>query len=136
MIIFLKLILVLILMVLLLRKRIQIGNAVFASSLLLFFLNSPKLINFIMATQATLLKFTTWNMVITLYFVMCLENLLRTSGILKSFNSAARKIFGSDRALLAFMPSFLGFLPSLGGAIFSAPMVKEAGKRYHVSAAA
>jgi hypothetical protein len=133
MLIFFKMILVLILMIFLLRKRIQIGHAVFTCSLLLFFLTSPDLHNLLTAFQATLFHFTTWNMVITLYLVMCLENLLRTSGILKSFTAAARKIFGSERALLVFMPSFLGFLPSLGGAIFSAPMVYEAGKRYRLS---
>lgn len=126
-------ILALVLMILLLRKRIQIGHAVFSSSLLLFFLSSHQLNAIVIAARETLFRSTTWNMVITLYFVMCLENLLRTSGILKAFTAAARKIFGGDRALLAFMPSFLGFLPSLGGAIFSAPMVSEAGKKYRLS---
>ncbi|NLI91931.1 MAG: DUF401 family protein [Peptococcaceae bacterium] len=32
------------------------------------------------------------------------------------------------------MPAFLGFLPSLGGAIFSAPLVRESGQRYGLSA--
>jgi uncharacterized protein len=31
------------------------------------------------------------------------------------------------------MPAFLGFLPSLGGAIFSAPLVEAAGKPYDLS---
>lgn len=131
--VFFKLTIVLILMISLLRKRIPIVYALFASSLLLFFLTSLKVNTFVTAAQHTLMSFTTWNMLITLYFIMCLENVLRTSGILKSFTVAARNVFGSERALLAFMPSFLGFLPSLGGAIFSAPMVKEAGRRYGLS---
>ncbi|HHV64940.1 MAG TPA: DUF401 family protein [Peptococcaceae bacterium] len=129
-----KMVLCLILMIMLLRKGIQIGHTVFVSSIFLFLINEPNLQDLLTATQNTILSTTTWNMVITLYFVMCLENLLRTSGILKRFTAAARRISGSDRVLLAFMPSFLGFLPSLGGAIFSAPMVKEAGYKYNLSA--
>lgn len=72
-------------------------------------------------------------MVFTLYLVMCLEYLLRTSGILKNFTQAAGNLFGNNRVVLAFMPAFLGFLPSLGGAIFSAPMVEEAAHDYCLS---
>jgi integral membrane protein (TIGR00529 family) len=64
---------------------------------------------------------------------MCLEYQLRTGGIIDGFMAAARKIFKSDKVLLALMPSFLGFLPSLGGAIFSAPLVEAAAKSYTVS---
>lgn len=72
-------------------------------------------------------------MVFTLYLVMCLEYILRTSGILKIFTLAAGNLFHDNRIVLGFMPAFLGFLPSLGGAIFSAPLVQEAAEPYQLS---
>lgn len=132
--ILLKMLAVLTLMVFLLKRKTPFGNAMLASTLLLFVITNPTLSNLFISCQKTLTKPGTWVMVTTLYLVMCLEYLLRTSGILKDFTASALKLFRSDRVLLGFMPAFLGLLPSFGGAIFSAPLVKEAGARYQLSA--
>ncbi len=133
MLIIIKMFTVLALMVFLLKRKVPFGHAMLASTILLFLVTNPDIHNLFFAIHKTMIKPDTWFMLITLYFVMCLEHLLRTSGILKDFTASARKLFGSDRVLLGFMPAFLGFLPSLGGAIFSAPLVKEAGQRYQLS---
>lgn len=129
----LQILLALALMVVLLRKRIHISYAVLAATAVLFLLSGciPSYLG--QALYRTAVSWTTWNMVFTLYLVMCLEYLLRTSGILKNFTQAAGNLFRDNRIVLGFMPAFLGFLPSLGGAIFSAPMVEEAAQSYHLS---
>lgn len=134
MLILVKLLAVLAVMVILLRRKVEFGNAMLVATLLLFIFTAPHWNVIFPAVTRMVTKSGTWYMLLTLYFVMCLEYILRTSGILKDFTTAARRLFGSDRALLGFMPAFLGFLPSLGGAIFSAPLVKEAGRRYRLSA--
>ena len=68
----------------------------------------------------------TWDLLLCLYFVMCLEVELRKSGSLHGMVVTLRNIFSSNKVTLAFMPAFLGLLPSLGGARFSAPIVQEA----------
>lgn len=133
MIILIKMAVVLTLMVFLLKRKTAFGTAMLVSTLLLFALTEPSINSLSVSVYKTVTKPGTWFMLLTLYFVMCLEYSLRTSGILKDFTGAARRLFGSDRVLLGFMPAFLGFLPSLGGAIFSAPLVKEAGTRYKLS---
>lgn len=133
MLIIYKMLGVLAFLIFLLRRKTQFGSAMLAATLLLFILTIPETSILFQAASNTVVKPGTWFMMLTLYFVMCLEYILRTSGILKNFTTSARKIFRSDRVLLGFMPAFLGFLPSLGGAIFSAPLVKEAGKRYSLS---
>lgn len=133
MMILFKMLMVLFLLVFLIKRKTQFGSAMLAASLLLFIMTLPKVPILFQAAYNTVSKPGTWYMILTLYFVMCLEYMLRTSGILKSFTTSARKVFGSDKVILAFMPAFLGFLPSLGGAIFSAPLVKEAGNRYDLS---
>ncbi|MGI6449908.1 MAG: DUF401 family protein [Desulfitobacteriia bacterium] len=133
MLILMKMLLVLALMVILLKRKMPFGNAMLVATLFLFVLTQPTISNLANASLKTISRPGTWFMLFTLYFVMCLEYLLRTSGILQSFTAAARRLFGSDRVLLGFMPAFLGFLPSVGGAIFSAPLVKEAAKNYRLS---
>ena len=70
----------------------------------------------------------TYDILFALYFVMCLEIELRTSGALAGMVHALQRIFSSTKVTLAVMPAFLGLLPSLGGARFSAPIVEEASK--------
>lgn len=121
------------LMIILLNKRIHISYAVLAATAMLFALSGFVPAHLVEALYTTAVSFTTWNMVLTLYLVMCLEYLLRTSGILKNFTLAASSLFRDNRIILAVMPAFLGFLPSLGGAMFSAPMVEEAAQPYKLS---
>ena len=116
----LQILLSLLIMIVLLRKHIHISYAVLASTAVLFMLSGLHLNHLIQALYSTAVSWTTWNMVFTLYLVMCLEYLLRTSGILKNFTQAAGNLFHDNRVVLAFMPAFLGLLPSLGGAIFCA----------------
>ncbi|SHN87297.1 DUF401 family protein [Desulfitobacterium chlororespirans] len=117
----------------LLRKKIQIGHAMLAGSIVLFLISSPTLGKADAAVQTTLREVGTWEVVFAMYFVMCLEQLLRTTGIIEGFMAAMKPLLRSDRVLLAFMPTFLGLLPSLGGAIFSAPMVEQASKKFSLS---
>ncbi len=119
--------------VVLLHRRIEIGHSMLVGSLLLQILtwSSPEL--FAGAVGKTLQNYNTWEILGALYFVMCLEYQLRTSGLLDDVMTAARARLLSDKFLLAGMPAFLGFLPSLGGALFSAPMVENASRRYEMS---
>lgn len=130
MIIVAKILATLILVVWLLRKHVQIGHAMFAGSGIIFLLASPTFEKAILAIQSTIVEISTWEVVVTMFLVMCLEYLLRTSGTIEGFMTSMKKLLRSDRILLAFMPAFLGLLPSLGGAIFSAPMVEQASKNY------
>ena len=116
--------------VILLHRRVEIGHSMLVGSLMLQVLtwSSPEL--FLGAILRTLQNFNTWEILGALYFVMCLEFQLRTSGLLDEVMFAARAHLLSDKFLLAGMPAFLGFLPSLGGALFSAPMVENASRRY------
>jgi len=130
MIVMAKILSTLILVVWLLRRRVQIGHAMLAGSIVIFLIATPTWEKASTALQATLLETKTWEVVLAMFFVMCLEHLLRTSGTIEGFMSSMKTMLRSDRVLLALMPAFLGLLPSLGGAIFSAPMVEHASKKY------
>lgn len=122
--------LTMIIVVVLLHRKIEIGNAMLAGSLILTALTFSSPLVFLHSFVVTVQLPNTWEILVALFFVMCLEFQLRTSGLLDEVMAVARTKSISDKLLLAGMPAFLGFLPSLGGALFSAPMVENASRRY------
>ena len=113
------------LIVVLLRKHVPIGVCMLAAGLLLWITQSGEPAALFVAAKQTLSLSRTYDIMLALYFVMCLEIELRLSGTLSGMVNALRRVFSSAKALLALMPAFLGLLPSLGGARFSAPIVDE-----------
>ncbi len=123
--VFLPLAAAFLLIVLLLRKHVPIGPCMLAGGLLLWLVKSGEVLSLFIAMKETLSLSRTYDILLALYFVMCLEIELRISGTLSGMVNALRRVFSSAKALLALMPAFLGLLPSLGGARFSAPIVDE-----------
>ncbi len=122
--IFLTLFLALSAIVILLRFHQPIGVAMFAAAILVWGMESPHWASLESGLRQTLLGERTWALLLALYFVMCLEVQLRRSQTLSKMLGALGQIC-SPRLTLAIMPAFLGLLPSIGGARFSAPIVKE-----------
>ncbi len=131
--IFVLLSLAMLLIILLLRKHIPIGPCMLAGGLLIWAVKTPEFHFLTQAFVETLQLSRTYDIMLALYFVMCLEIELRTSGALAGMVHALQRIFSSNRVTLAVMPAFLGLLPSLGGARFSAPIVEEASKDFNLS---
>ncbi|MBR1552755.1 MAG: DUF401 family protein [Schwartzia sp.] len=123
--VFLPLAAAFLLIILLLRKHVPIGPCMLAGGLLLWLAKSGDVSALFVAAKETLSLPRTYDILLALYFVMCLEIELRMSGTLSGMVGALRRVFSSAKALLALMPAFLGLLPSLGGARFSAPIVEE-----------
>lgn len=124
--VFLVVIAAMILIVVLLRFKVLIGPAILSGGLLIWLFKSRSFEKLWIAFTETLTMQRTWDLLLCLYFVMCLEVELRKSGSLHGMVVTLRNIFSSNKVTLAFMPAFLGLLPSLGGARFSAPIVQEA----------
>ena len=124
--VFLVVIAAMILVVVLLRFKVLIGPAILSGGLLIWLFESRSFEKLWIAFTETLTMQRTWDLLLCLYFVMCLEVELRKSGSLHGMVVTLRNIFSSNKVTLAFMPAFLGLLPSLGGALFAAPIVQEA----------
>ncbi len=124
--VFLVVIAAMILIVVLLRFKVLIGPAILSGGLLIWLFESRSFEKLWVAFTETLTMQRTWDLLLCFYFVMCLEVELRKSGSLHGMVVTLRNIFSSNKVTLAFMPAFLGLLPSLGGARFSAPIVQEA----------
>ena len=125
--IFLLLTVALTIIIVLLRFKIQIGLCMLASGLFIWALRSASPISLAQAFYETFTLSRTYDIIFALYFVMCLEIELRLSGSLTDMVKALRRMCSDVKILLAAMPAFLGLLPSVGGARFSAPIVEELG---------
>ena len=132
--IFLVLLLTMFLIIILLRLRLPIGPCMLAGGLFIWLCRQAEVNYLIQALGETLALHRTYDIILALYFVMCLEIELRVSGTLTGMVKALQRIFASAKFTLAIMPAFLGLLPSLGGARFSAPIVEEASKGFQLSA--
>ena len=126
--IFLLLAIAMALIIILLRKHVPIGPCMLVGGLFIWAMKTPSLHYLWQGLVETMTMSRTYDILFALYFVMCLEIELRTSGALAGMVHALQRIFSSSKVTLAVMPAFLGLLPSLGGARFSAPIVEEASK--------
>ena len=126
--IFLLLALAMGLIVFLLRRHCPIGPSMLLGGLLIWLVKSSSPLVLLQAAVNTLSLSRTYDIILALYFVMCLEIELRTSGTMEGMVHALQRLFSSPKVTLVVMPAFLGLLPSLGGARFSAPIVDEASK--------
>ena len=125
--IFFELTLALLIIIVLLRFKMQIGSAMLAGGVFIWATQSAELSKLFQAAVETLSLPRTYDIIFALYFVMCLEIELRLSGVLTDMVKGLRQKFNGIKVLLAIMPAFLGLLPSVGGARFSAPIVEELG---------
>ena len=131
--IFLLLTIALAIIIVMLRFKIPIGACMLASGIFIWALRSGSPLALAQAFYETFTLPRTYDIIFALYFVMCLEIELRLSGALTDMVKALRRTFSDVKILLAAMPAFLGLLPSVGGARFSAPIVEELSTKINLS---
>ena len=132
--IFVILALALLIIMVLLRRHVPIGPAILAAGFFIWATTAPQFHYLPDALYTTLTSARTYDLILALYFVMCLEIELRTGGVLDGMVRALHHLLRSPKLTLAIMPAFLGLLPSLGGARFSAPIVEGAAKNLGLTA--
>ncbi len=121
-----KLILVFLIILLLLRRRWNVGYVLLVASavLALFYLMSPERIA--LSIKGTVTSRVTITLLIALTFIRIFEFVLRERAILEGMMNSMKETLRNRLAVIISMPLLIGMLPSVGGAYFSAPMVKEA----------
>jgi integral membrane protein (TIGR00529 family) len=121
----LKISLVFALILLLLRKRLNIGLVMIIAASLLFLLYRMPLTLIWKTCNSALRSDVTIKLILALSFIRIFEMILREHAVLTQMMSAVKAIFKNRKAVIVSMPLLIGLLPSVGGAYFSAPMVAE-----------
>jgi integral membrane protein (TIGR00529 family) len=121
-----RLILTLILILILLRKKWNVGYVLMIASTALFLLYLMNVEQISTAVKHALSDQITVKLLIALTFIRIFEFILREREILENMMSAMKGVFRNKKAVILSMPLLIGMLPSVGGAYFSAPMVDTA----------
>jgi len=122
----LKISLIFLVILLLLRKRLNIGYVMFIAASLLFLLYRMSVSSIWETSKGAALSDVTIKLIIALSFIRIFEKILREHAVLTHMMNAVKAIVRNRRVVAASMPLLIGLLPSVGGAYFSAPMVAEA----------
>jgi len=123
---------ILVMLIILLRRGVQLGHVLFAAGLLfglLHGLNPGELFILIyqsLSTPANLIIYA------ALILISLREIVMRRTGSQGRLVSGMKNLSSDHRFAMAALPAIIGLLPSPGGARFSAPLVEEAARELEV----
>ncbi len=121
-----KIFFIFIIILFLLRKKLNIGYVMLIASFLLFLLYLMPFESIFKTCKDAAMNSATIKLIFALSFIRIFEMILREHAVLTNMMSAVKTIFRNRKVVAASMPLLIGLLPSVGGAYFSAPMVDEA----------
>ncbi len=129
----LKISAVFIFILILLRRKLNIGYVMLmASGLLVFLYMMPPQAIFSTIKNAFIDKVTI-KLALALTMIKSFELILREKDVLSDMMKASKALLLKKKAVIVSMPVLIGLLPSIGGAYFSAPMVDESTKGLKMS---
>ncbi len=118
--------LILCIIIFLLRKGVKIGYVMLISSVALVILYGVNVSGMVLAVRKAATGRITITLLLALSLIRVFEMVLREQNILNGMMGIIKNSFRFRKAVMISMPLLIGMLPSLGGAYFSAPMVREA----------
>lgn len=110
----------------LLRKKLNIGIVMSIAASLLFLLYQMSPSSILRTCREAVWNEITIKLVLALSFIRMFELILREHNVLAEMMVAAKAILKNRKLVTISMPVLIGLIPSVGGAYFSAPMVEEA----------
>ncbi|MBU1229240.1 MAG: DUF401 family protein [Proteobacteria bacterium] len=108
-----------------LRLRQPLWLSVLAGSLVLGLFFGLPLLDWAGVSAASVIRRETGFLVLILALILFLSEVLEKSGQTERLMQAASGFMRDPRLRLAFFPALVGLLPMPGGAVFSAPMVRD-----------
>jgi len=128
-----KITFIFILILLLLRKKWNVGYVLMVASAILatLYLMAPALV--MKTIYGALTSSVTLELLIALTFIRMFEMILRDNNVLHQMMESMKGIVRNKKGVILSMPLLIGMLPSIGGAYFSAPMVDVATKELNLT---
>lgn len=129
----LKIIIVFILVVICIRKKLSLGNAFMLGAVSLSILFSLKPQAMLKSMILSVIDPKTLSIAVIVSLILILSNSMETAGQMQRLLEKFQGLVLSPRLNLVIFPALIGLLPMPGGAVFSAPMVKELGTHSKLS---
>jgi len=133
MIAFLKVTIIFVLIVSAILNKLPLVWALLGGSFILGVSFGLSFFDIIKTTVSSTIEENTIKLVLILYFIAILENILRNKELLKNMVQSLKNLIKDPRLTLISMPMIMGLLPSVGGALFSAPLLEEASSGNEIS---
>lgn len=131
--ILMKLSLIIIILLLLIRLKADLGITTFTGSILsgIFFRMKP--LSFVNSVIEAVTEKSTLDLVGIVLLVIILGNLMSKKGSFDQLVKSLTYLISYQRIVLFLPSSLIGFLPMPGGALFSAPMIEATSKKFNLS---
>lgn len=124
----LKIVTIFILLLFMMWKRVQLGHILFVCAILFGVLQGVDLKGFGIIAIETVVSVSSITIFMSLFLINIMESIMRSSGAQSRLVQGIKGLLGNPKLAMGLLPAIIGFLPSLGGAKFSAPLVDEAAK--------
>ncbi|NPV52992.1 MAG: DUF401 family protein [Firmicutes bacterium] len=121
----LRLIAVCLLMIVLLRRNLNLGLTMLLAAAALGVSSGMGVASLGVTAIKSATSPDTLGLIIALVLIAFLEHAMRRAGLMQRMVGALRVLIADRRIIMAALPAFLGLLPSAGGARFSAPLVHQ-----------
>ncbi len=128
-----KLFSVILLIVILLRLKWDLGFVMLLSSVLLGILFQIGIYEIVKNIYLTMIDPETLQLIGIIVLVYVLSSILRRTKSMEGIISSLQNIVADYRLILFFIASFLGLIPMPAGAMFSAPLLREVGVKNHMT---
>ncbi len=128
-----KITLTFIAIVILLRRKWNVGYVLLGASALVCLLYLMTPVHVLKTLYGSLTSKVTLELTVALTFIRMFELILRENDVLKNMSETMRGVLRNKRFVIVSMPLLIGMLPSVGGAYFSCPMVEESAKGLDLS---
>jgi integral membrane protein (TIGR00529 family) len=109
------------------RKKLSLGNAFLMATIFLGVLFDQTPLAIFKSILASIVYPKTLALAFIVGFILILSNSMELAGQMQRLLEKFRGLVSSSRLNLIIFPALIGLLPMPGGAVFSAPMVKELG---------
>ena len=129
-----KLLTIFVLIVFFLGLKQSFNLVIIGATVLVAILFAMPPVDFIIAYGKSVVSPMTIEMLLALWLIMLMESVMTENKYMERIVTAVDNMFRSKIVSIISMPMIIGFLPSLGGARFSAPMVEHAVKGMDLSA--
>ncbi|GAU77033.1 DUF401 family protein [Fusibacter sp. 3D3] len=129
----LKLILTMVIILILVSKKVNIGISLLLGSLSFILLNKASVLMFLKVVFQTLTDLEALNLALAIGFITILGYLMDRYQLMNRMIQSLENLLGSVKATIVLAPALIGTLLVSGGALMSCPVVNSLGERIEMS---
>ncbi|MFH0931042.1 MAG: DUF401 family protein [Candidatus Zixiibacteriota bacterium] len=129
----LKIFIVFVFLVILIKRKIQIGYTLLLGTIFLGILFTLPPFELIKNIFKATIEWDTLHLLFIVILVTIFGGVLKFTQSLRDITDSLENLVKDTRTILALLPALIGILPMPGGAMMSAPMIEEVGSRKNIS---